>query len=138
MWSDFLYFQVVLYDINRTKSRHHKRRDISLPTSAQCLNVMGDRLCVGFPSSFFIYSLWEDTPPFCKDVSLYFLLLNSPRFIFISTDSILNFLFFFYVIRVWLITVECQLIRLIKRTLSFFPNFSKIFLTKFGFNWRFI
>lgn len=56
----------MLYDINRTKNRHHKRRDIPLPTSAQCLNVMGDRLCIGFPSSFFIYSLWEDTPPFCK------------------------------------------------------------------------
>ncbi|XP_035205944.1 serine/threonine-protein kinase Genghis Khan-like, partial [Stegodyphus dumicola] len=58
--------KVVLYDINRTKSRHQRRREISLPTSAQCLNVMGDRLCVGFPSSFFIYSLWEETPPFCK------------------------------------------------------------------------
>ncbi|CAL1272600.1 unnamed protein product [Larinioides sclopetarius] len=57
--------QVVLYDINRTKSRHQKRREICLPTSAQCLNVMGDRLCVGFPSSFYIYSLWEETPPFC-------------------------------------------------------------------------
>ncbi|XP_054720162.1 serine/threonine-protein kinase MRCK alpha-like [Uloborus diversus] len=57
--------QVVLYDINRTKARHQRRREISLPTSAQCLNVMGDRLCIGFPSSFFIYSLWEETPPFC-------------------------------------------------------------------------
>ncbi|KAG8194299.1 hypothetical protein JTE90_004528 [Oedothorax gibbosus] len=57
--------QVVLYDINRTKSRHAKRREICLPTPAQCLNVMGDRLCVGFPSSFYIYSLWEETPPFC-------------------------------------------------------------------------
>ncbi|GFS53774.1 hypothetical protein TNIN_380643 [Trichonephila inaurata madagascariensis] len=57
--------QVVLYDINRTKIRHQKRREICLPTSAQCLNVMGDRLCIGFPSSFYIYSLWEETPPFC-------------------------------------------------------------------------
>ncbi|GIX85259.1 hypothetical protein CEXT_551051 [Caerostris extrusa] len=57
--------QVVLYDINRTKIRHQRRREICLPTSAQCLNVMGDRLCVGFPSSFYIYSLWEETPPFC-------------------------------------------------------------------------
>ncbi|XP_015923489.1 serine/threonine-protein kinase Genghis Khan isoform X7 [Parasteatoda tepidariorum] len=57
--------QVVLYNINRTKTRHQRRREICLPTSAQCLNVMGDRLCVGFPSAFYIYSLWEETPPFC-------------------------------------------------------------------------
>ncbi|XP_022241493.1 serine/threonine-protein kinase MRCK alpha-like isoform X2 [Limulus polyphemus] len=57
--------QVVVYQINRTKGRHHKFREIALPAPAQCMEVMNDKVCVGFPSVFYLYSLQEDTPPIC-------------------------------------------------------------------------
>ncbi|XP_067120003.1 serine/threonine-protein kinase Genghis Khan-like isoform X5 [Centruroides vittatus] len=57
--------QVIMYEINRLKGRHQKRGDITLPGTPQCLDIIGDKLCVGFQSSFCMYSLRSDTAPVC-------------------------------------------------------------------------
>jgi serine/threonine-protein kinase MRCK len=59
--------QVLIYEINRTKSRHKKVREFTLPAVAQCLVVMSQgRLCVGYQSGFSIYSLYGDQHPVGK------------------------------------------------------------------------
>lgn len=59
-------FQVIVYEVNRTKGRHHRKKEISLPVPAITLDVIGNRLCVGLPSAFHLYSVLDDSPPICK------------------------------------------------------------------------
>ncbi|CAN7999532.1 unnamed protein product [Ixodes hexagonus] len=58
--------QVLVHQVNRTKSRHGGRQVISVPGVAQCLDVWQDRLCVGLPSLFYLYSLQGTTEPICE------------------------------------------------------------------------
>ncbi|XP_042899175.1 serine/threonine-protein kinase Genghis Khan isoform X2 [Parasteatoda tepidariorum] len=55
--------QVLVYEVNRTKGRHHRRKEICLPVPAVTLDVIGNRLCVGLPSAFHLYSVIDDSPP---------------------------------------------------------------------------
>lgn len=57
--------QVLVHQVNRTKSRHGGRQVISVPGTAQCLDVRQDRLCVGLPSLFYLYSLQGTAEPVC-------------------------------------------------------------------------
>jgi serine/threonine-protein kinase MRCK len=56
--------QVIIYEINRLKSRHKRIREVLLPAQAQSLDVFSEgRLCVGYQSGFTIYSLLGDQHP---------------------------------------------------------------------------
>uniref|UniRef100_A0A2R5LLE3 non-specific serine/threonine protein kinase n=1 Tax=Ornithodoros turicata TaxID=34597 RepID=A0A2R5LLE3_9ACAR len=57
--------QVLVHQVNRTKSRHGGRQVISVPGVAQCLDVWADRLCVGLPSLFYLYNLQGTCEPIC-------------------------------------------------------------------------
>ncbi|CAH1179570.1 unnamed protein product [Phaedon cochleariae] len=49
---------IIIYEITRTKTRHHRVREISLPVNIQSLQLLSDgRLCVGSPSCFTIYDI---------------------------------------------------------------------------------
>ncbi|KAG8182959.1 hypothetical protein JTE90_003336 [Oedothorax gibbosus] len=69
--------QVLVYEVNRTKGRHHRRKEICLPVPAITLDVVGNRLCVGLPSAFHLYSVLDDSPPIslvntdCTDLSFF-------------------------------------------------------------------
>ncbi|XP_055924337.1 serine/threonine-protein kinase MRCK alpha-like isoform X2 [Argiope bruennichi] len=69
--------QVLVYEVNRTKGRHHRRKEICLPVPAQTLDVIGNRLCVGLPSAFHLYSVLDDSPPIslvntdCNELSFF-------------------------------------------------------------------
>ncbi|GIY12581.1 hypothetical protein CDAR_213713 [Caerostris darwini] len=69
--------QVLVYEVNRTKGRHHRRKEICLPVPAQTLDVIGNRLCVGLPSAFHLYSVLDDSPPIslvntdCSELSFF-------------------------------------------------------------------
>lgn len=57
--------QVLVHQVNRTRSRHGGRQVISVPGVAQSLDVWADRLCVGLPSLFYLYSLQGSCEPIC-------------------------------------------------------------------------
>lgn len=58
------FFQVIIYEITRLKSRHKRLREVLLPAQAQSLDVFSEgRLCVGYQSGFTIYSLLGDQHP---------------------------------------------------------------------------
>ncbi|GFQ93400.1 hypothetical protein TNCT_597471, partial [Trichonephila clavata] len=69
--------QVLVYEVNRTKGRHHRRKEICLPVPAHTLDVIGNRLCVGLPSAFHLYSVLDDSPPIslvntdCNELSFF-------------------------------------------------------------------
>ena len=59
-----IFFQVIIYEITRLKSRHKRLREVLLPAQAQSLDVFSEgRLCVGYQSGFTIYSLLGDQHP---------------------------------------------------------------------------
>ena len=41
-------------------------KDIQVPGQVQCVEMMNERLCVGYPSCFAVYSLQGDAAPMCK------------------------------------------------------------------------
>ncbi|KAG1683509.1 Serine/threonine-protein kinase MRCK alpha [Nymphon striatum] len=55
--------QIIIFEINRTKTRHQKIREIMLPGIAQCMDVMGDKICIGFESAFYLYSINGEFQP---------------------------------------------------------------------------
>ena len=54
---------IMLYELNRTKIRHRRIKDITCPGNVQFIEMMNERLCVGYPSSFAIYSVQGDSAP---------------------------------------------------------------------------
>ena len=52
---------ILIYEITRDKGRHRRLREIPLDYTPQCLNVRGEKLFVGFPSTFGVFSLLDDT-----------------------------------------------------------------------------
>lgn len=49
---------IIIYEITRTKTRHHRIREIGLPVNVQSLQLLSDgRLCVGSPSCFTVYDI---------------------------------------------------------------------------------
>lgn len=54
---------IQVYELNKTKQRHRKMKDIQVPGNVQFLEMMNERLCVGYPSCFAIYSVQGDGAP---------------------------------------------------------------------------
>ncbi|PNI97179.1 CDC42BPB isoform 6, partial [Pan troglodytes] len=54
---------ILCYEIQRTKPFHRKFNEIVAPGSVQCLAVLRDRLCVGYPSGFCLLSIQGDGQP---------------------------------------------------------------------------
>ncbi|CAL8078310.1 unnamed protein product [Calicophoron daubneyi] len=56
---------VWIYEIARVKGRHRSLRDIVCPDTVQALSMVrgGDWLCIGCPSYFALYNIWEEGPP---------------------------------------------------------------------------
>lgn len=55
---------VIVYEINRTKVRHARLREVTVPSAPQCLQMISDgRICVGYQSGFTIYNITGDVQP---------------------------------------------------------------------------
>ncbi|XP_026142343.1 serine/threonine-protein kinase MRCK alpha isoform X5 [Carassius auratus] len=52
--------KVMIFELNKSKTRHRKLRDIPVPGSVQWMGLQGDKLCVGFQSRFLRYNLQGD------------------------------------------------------------------------------
>ncbi|KAL8615672.1 hypothetical protein ACOMHN_034822 [Nucella lapillus] len=69
---------VQVYELVKTRQRYRKMKDIQVPGTVQCMEMMKDRLCVGYPSTFAIYSVQGDAAPMTlvstEDPSLKFLM----------------------------------------------------------------
>ncbi|XP_017383525.1 serine/threonine-protein kinase MRCK beta isoform X3 [Cebus imitator] len=72
---------ILCYEIQRTKPFHRKFNEIVAPGSVQCLAVLRDRLCVGYPSGFCLLSIQGDGQP------LNLVNPNDPSLAFLSQQS---------------------------------------------------
>lgn len=54
---------IQVYELNKTRQKFRKLKEIQVPGQVQCLEVMSQGLCVGCPSYFAIYSVQGDSPP---------------------------------------------------------------------------
>ncbi|XP_064603051.1 serine/threonine-protein kinase MRCK alpha-like isoform X2 [Liolophura sinensis] len=72
---------VQVYELNKTRQRHRKVKDIQVPGTVQFIEMINERLCVGYPSCFAVYSVQGDGAPISlvntEEHSLQFL-LQSP------------------------------------------------------------
>jgi len=70
--------QIIVYELNRTKQRHRRVKEILCPGTVQYIEMFSERLCVGYPSSFALYSVQGEGPPVAlinvDDDSLHFIL----------------------------------------------------------------
>ncbi|XP_056624631.1 serine/threonine-protein kinase MRCK alpha isoform X2 [Triplophysa dalaica] len=55
--------KVMFFELNKSKTRHRKLRDITVPGTVQWMGLQGEKLCVGFPSGFLRYDLQRDGAP---------------------------------------------------------------------------
>ncbi|XP_025830500.1 serine/threonine-protein kinase Genghis Khan isoform X3 [Agrilus planipennis] len=52
---------IIVYEITRTRTRHHRLRELSLPVVVQSLQLLSDgKLCIGSSSTFTLYSVQGD------------------------------------------------------------------------------
>ncbi|KAL1257513.1 hypothetical protein QQF64_010757, partial [Cirrhinus molitorella] len=52
--------KVMIFELNKSKTRHRKLRDIFVPGCVQWMGLQGEKLCVGFQSGFLRYNLQGD------------------------------------------------------------------------------
>ena len=57
---------ILVYELNRTKLRHRRLKEIQCPGTVQYVEIVNERLFVGYPSSFAIYSVQGESAPICK------------------------------------------------------------------------
>lgn len=62
---------VYVHELNRTKLRHRKVREIACPGQVQYVELRSEKLFVGYPSSFAIYNIQSDGPATSRQ-SFYF------------------------------------------------------------------
>ena len=63
---------IAIYELNRTRIRHRKVKEVQCPGNVQYIEMHNERLFVGYPSSFAIYSVQGEGAPICKSsLSLY-------------------------------------------------------------------
>uniref|UniRef100_A0A8C5RNH6 Non-specific serine/threonine protein kinase n=1 Tax=Laticauda laticaudata TaxID=8630 RepID=A0A8C5RNH6_LATLA len=55
--------QVLCFQMAATHPPHRRIKEIQAPGYVQCLDVLGDRLCVGYPSGFSLYPLLNEGSP---------------------------------------------------------------------------
>lgn len=51
---------VFVYEFNMTKTRYKKIKDILVGRTVQCMQIVSERLCVGFTSGFTLYGIQAD------------------------------------------------------------------------------
>ncbi len=57
---------ILVYELNRTKVRHRRVKEINVPGPVQYIEMINERLCVGYPSTFAMYSVQGEGAPMCK------------------------------------------------------------------------
>ncbi|XP_069117855.1 serine/threonine-protein kinase MRCK alpha-like isoform X2 [Argopecten irradians] len=69
---------IQVYELNKTRQKYRKMKDIQVPGQVQFIEIMNERLCVGYPSYFAIYSVTGDAAPMTlvnsEDTSLQFVI----------------------------------------------------------------
>ncbi|XP_036449665.1 serine/threonine-protein kinase MRCK alpha isoform X5 [Colossoma macropomum] len=55
--------QVICYELNKSKVRHRKLRELQVSGVVQWMALQGDKLCVGYQAGFLRYNLQGDGPP---------------------------------------------------------------------------
>ncbi|XP_041106584.1 serine/threonine-protein kinase MRCK alpha-like isoform X5 [Polyodon spathula] len=55
--------QVICYELNQSKSRHKRIKEIQVPGNVQWMAMYSERLCVGYQSGFMKYSLHGEGNP---------------------------------------------------------------------------
>ncbi|XP_035388480.1 serine/threonine-protein kinase MRCK alpha isoform X5 [Electrophorus electricus] len=55
--------QIICYELNKSRARHRRLRELQVPGMVQWMGLQGERLCVGFQAGFLRYSLQVDGPP---------------------------------------------------------------------------
>ncbi|NXU54269.1 MRCKA kinase, partial [Turnix velox] len=56
--------QVLCYELNQSKTRHKKMKEIQVQGNVQWMAIFSDRLCVGFQSGFLKYPLHGEGSPY--------------------------------------------------------------------------
>ncbi|NWR69366.1 MRCKA kinase, partial [Centropus bengalensis] len=56
--------QVLCYELNQSKTRHKKIKEIQVQGNVQWMSIFSDRLCVGYQSGFLKYPLHGDGSPY--------------------------------------------------------------------------
>ncbi|XP_054254440.1 serine/threonine-protein kinase MRCK alpha isoform X4 [Indicator indicator] len=56
--------QVLCYELNQSKTRHKKIKEIQVQGNVQWMAIFSDRLCVGYPSGFLKYPLHGEGSPY--------------------------------------------------------------------------
>lgn len=56
--------QVLCYELNQSKTRHKKIKEIQVQGNVQWMSVFSDRLCVGYQSGFLKYPLHGEGSPY--------------------------------------------------------------------------
>lgn len=54
---------VFIYELNNTKMHHRKVKDLTLPSPAQWMSVISERLCAGYVSGFALFSIQGSGKP---------------------------------------------------------------------------
>ena len=54
------------YELTKSRQKHRKIRDFVVPGQVQFMELLCDKLCVGYQSCFAIYSIQGDTAPMSK------------------------------------------------------------------------
>ncbi|XP_067097209.1 serine/threonine-protein kinase MRCK alpha isoform X2 [Osmerus mordax] len=55
--------QVICYEVNKTKARHRRLRELQAPGPVQWMGLLSERLCVGYQAGFTRYSVHGDVAP---------------------------------------------------------------------------
>ncbi|XP_065655108.1 serine/threonine-protein kinase MRCK alpha isoform X2 [Hydra vulgaris] len=53
----------ILYELNRTKTRYRKMRDVPFNFSCQWVGIYNNKLLVGYPSGFVMIDILKESPP---------------------------------------------------------------------------
>ncbi|XP_053568603.1 serine/threonine-protein kinase MRCK alpha [Bombina bombina] len=56
--------QVLCYELNQSKTRHKKIKEIQVPGNVQWMSIFNERLCVGYQSGFIRYPLHAEGSPY--------------------------------------------------------------------------
>ena len=57
---------IQVYELNKSRQRHRKLKDIQVPGHVEFIELVSEKLCVGYPSTFAIYSVQGDAAPMSK------------------------------------------------------------------------
>uniref|UniRef100_A0A3P8P4K4 Serine/threonine-protein kinase MRCK alpha n=1 Tax=Astatotilapia calliptera TaxID=8154 RepID=A0A3P8P4K4_ASTCA len=55
--------KIICYEVNKSKMRHRRLRELQAPGPVQWMGLLSERLCVGYPSGFMRYSVHGDMSP---------------------------------------------------------------------------